>query len=135
MNEFLAVLVSPVGTSDETFFLQEIKRYMPALETKIHFLSCDQSKDDILKNYTRIKQLDPKHVILGESMQDETIEDYFSLFYGDRPKIRSTAAAKPIVVYYGDNGIHCNPEKALSGSYDDYCRSPKEVITYLTSNR
>lgn len=129
----LIFLIFPLGTQDALFFSKKANQYSTALEQRITALPCDQSNTDILKNKNKISVEKPDIVIFGPSMDEKPFTKYSKLILADRPGMRSTSQAKPLIYHY-ENQFSLDPENFLQNEVDEYFSTLEEIITALLNH-
>jgi len=125
----LIYFIFPVGTKDKVIFSKEVTQHLAALEQRITPLTCDQSRKDIFKNYEEIRSNKPDIVILGSSIDEEPFTTYSHLILRDRPRLRSSDPAKPLIYHY-ENKFAVDTGK-LESNVDEYFPTLGELIQAL----
>lgn len=128
-----AIHISPVGTNSNNSFIKEVEQIKSALATEIICLDCDQSKGDILKNSTKVFDVQPYYIILSPEMRLETFAYYIdSLYKNDLFRDEYRRNNGLWVVTYSSE-LFRFPEISFDDDVDGYYSSARDLIKDLSN--
>lgn len=124
-KETKAVIIHPKKYEDgKNYLLEEIPDNR---KEEFIVLVCDGTLQDIQKNYTEIKKINPKFVLFTEEMDydEKPIYEYAERLLVDRNKRNS---AIPILSHFSSYKKHGAGKEYISDWVDSYYRYPSECI-------